>query len=130
MLSRIPKKSFQVFVLIFFCLTSLPAAAEDTWFYPLGILVKKQQINFCESLEDVQTIMAAFTQNSPKKGYEVLSQNQNCHLDVKSFTPKKIVQQFVIKTGESDYTISFVAITSTDNEQLFLFTTRPIKQMN
>ncbi len=130
MLSRIPKKSFQVFVLIFFCLTSLPATAESTWFYQLGVFVKEQQINFCESPEDVQKIMAAFTQNSPRKGYEALSQNQSCHLGVKSFTPEKIIRQFAIKADESDYSISFVAITSTDNEHLFLFTTRPIKQMN
>ena len=103
--------------------------AEIPWFYQPGVFVKEQQINFCESLDDVNKVMSAFSQNSPKKGYEVLSQNQNCHLDVKSFTPQKIVRQLAIKTDGHDYTVSFVAINTTDEQRVFLFTTRPIKQV-
>ena len=101
--------------------------AEPTWFYQAGILVEEQQINFCESLDDVQQVMLAFSQEKPQKGYEVLSEKQSCQVAVKSFTPQKIIQQLAIEANEQYYTVSFLSINTTDDKQLFLFTTRPVK---
>ncbi len=106
-----------------------PVRAADPWHYTLGQTRADQQANFCADRETVLAIAAVFRQQGPRPGYEALDRANGCIIAVRSFTPRRLVEQVRIAMGDGgQYTVSFIEVEMMAGPIAYVVTTREVRR--